>query len=101
MREANIHDTVLGDEADGKSALAGLTSAAGFFRHELRQNLSLRYIPELSFKLDKSLEYGLKIDRLLDSLHISPDEAASADEADDDQDYDDDEDDDDQDDAAA
>jgi ribosome-binding factor A len=101
LRVAKVHVTVLGDEADGKSAMAGLTSASGFFRHELRQNLSLRYIPELSFKLDKSLEYGLKIDRLLDSLNINPDDEAPVDDFDDDdQDYDDD-DDFDQDDAAA
>lgn len=68
LRSARVFVTVLGDDADAKSTLEGLSSASRFFRHQLGQTLSLRYIPELSFKLDTSLEYGLKIEQLLDSI---------------------------------
>ena len=68
LREARVFVTVLGDEAAARSSLAGLDSAAGYFQHELGQSLSLRYIPKLHFKLDTSLEQGLKIDNLLDSI---------------------------------
>ncbi|RME99159.1 MAG: 30S ribosome-binding factor RbfA [Chloroflexi bacterium] len=68
LRSARVFVTVLGDDADAKSTLEGLASAARFFRHQLGQTLSLRYIPELNFRLDTSLEYGNKIDRLLDSI---------------------------------
>jgi ribosome-binding factor A len=68
LRLARVYVTVLGDEADAKSTLEGLVSAAGYFRHEMRQSLSLRYIPELNFKLDKSLEYGMRIESLLDTI---------------------------------
>ncbi len=68
LRVAWVYITVLGDAADVKSTLAGLTSAASYFRYEMRQSLSLRFIPELNFRVDKSLEYGLRIDRLLDSI---------------------------------
>ena len=68
LRLATIYVSVLGDDADVNQALAALKSAAGFFRHELGSTLTLRFIPELAFRLDKSLEQGLRIDQLLDSL---------------------------------
>ncbi len=68
LRVAWVHVSVLGDDDDAQTTLAGLASAAGYFRHQMKQNLSLRYIPELNFKLDKSLEYGMRIDKLLDSI---------------------------------
>ncbi len=69
LRLAHIYVSVLGGDDEVKQALKGLKSAAGFFRHELGSSLSLRFIPELSFRLDTSLEQGLHIDHLLDSLH--------------------------------
>lgn len=68
LRVAWVYVTTLGDDADAKKTLEGLASASSFFRYQLRQSLSLRFIPELNFKLDKSLEYGMHIDKLLDSL---------------------------------
>jgi ribosome-binding factor A len=47
---------------------------AGFIRHELACILSIRTVPELSFILDGSMEYGAKIDKLLDELDIKEDE---------------------------
>lgn len=69
LRVAHVYVSVLGSEDDVKQSLAGLGHAAGFFRRELGASLSLRYIPELDFRLDDSLERGFRIDQLLDSLH--------------------------------
>jgi ribosome-binding factor A len=68
LRLAHIYVSVMGGDDEAQQALAGLKSAVGFFRHELGSALSLRFVPELSFRLDKSLEQGLRIDQLLDSL---------------------------------
>ena len=68
LRVAHVYVSVLGDESEAQSTLAGLASAAGFFRHTMRQTLSLRYIPELRFKLDTSLEYGSRIESLLETI---------------------------------
>jgi ribosome-binding factor A len=68
LRVAHVYVSVLGNEDDVKRSLAGLEGAAGFFRHELGASLSLRYLPELDFRLDDSLEQGFRIDQLLDSL---------------------------------
>lgn len=68
LRQARVYVTVLGDQADAKSSLEGLNNAKGYFRRQLGQTVSLRYIPELVFKLDTSLEHGMRIEHLLDSL---------------------------------
>jgi ribosome-binding factor A len=69
LRIAHVYVSVLGSDDDVKQSLASLRHAAGFFRHELGASLTLRYIPELDFRVDDSLERGFRIDRLLDSLH--------------------------------
>jgi ribosome-binding factor A len=70
LRLATVYVSVMGGDDEVKQTLDGLKSATGFFRRELGSTLSLRFMPELSFRLDKSLEQGLHIDQLLDSLHI-------------------------------
>ncbi len=81
LRQATIYVSVMGDDDEVKQTLAGLESAAGFFRHELGSTLTLRFIPELLFRQDKSLEQGLHIDELLDSLHTeAPAEPAADDD---------------------
>jgi ribosome-binding factor A len=68
LRLATVYVSIMGGDDEAEQALAGLKSATGFFRHELGSTLTLRFVPELSFRLDKSLEQGLHIDQLLDSL---------------------------------
>jgi len=65
---ARIFFTVLGEEEDRQEALAGLGSAAGFLRTQLAQGLRLRTVPELIFELDRSAEYGQRIEDLLSQI---------------------------------
>ena len=53
-----------------KEALKGLKSATGFIRHELGKRLSIRKIPELTFRATDSIEYGAHISRLINDLKI-------------------------------
>lgn len=69
LRVAHVYVSVLGNDDEANESLASLRRAAGFFRRELGTTLSLRYLPELNFRPDDSLERGLRIDQLLDSLH--------------------------------
>lgn len=41
---------------------------AGFIRHELAQVMRLRTVPELRIHKDDSMEYGTKIDKILNDL---------------------------------
>ncbi|MGC8878915.1 MAG: 30S ribosome-binding factor RbfA [Anaerolineae bacterium] len=68
LENAWVYVSVLGTEEQVQEALAGLKSATGFLRREIAAALSLRIVPDLMFRLDDSLERGMRIDRLLDSI---------------------------------
>ena len=56
------------DESEKKDMLWALKSASGFIRHQLREEIILRTIPELSFEFDDSIEYSIHISQLLNSI---------------------------------
>ena len=47
-----------------------LKSASGVIRREIGKNVKLRHVPELSFKIDNSIEYGRHMSKIIDSLGI-------------------------------
>lgn len=65
LKQARVYVTIEGSAAEQAAAMKGLTAAAGFIRHELVERLQLRRAPELLFLLDRSEEYGDRIDELL------------------------------------
>jgi len=65
LRQARIFVSMMGSEAEQASTLKGLTAAAGFVRHEIAERLHLRRGPEIHFLLDRSAEYGERIEDLL------------------------------------
>jgi len=68
LRYAKIYISVFGNEDDKKNALEGLKNAAGFIRREIGQRIRLRYVPELIFKIDNSIEQGIYINKLIDNI---------------------------------
>lgn len=83
LKTAKVYISVLGDESKKKSTMAGIKNAAAFLRSQLARRLNLRNTPELRFILDDSVEYGMKIESLLDSCNIRYDEDEVLDEAED------------------
>ncbi len=69
LRFARVFVSILGNEAERQASLEGLESAKGYIRKHLGERIKLRYLPEIVFKEDRSLDEGEKIDRLIDSLH--------------------------------
>ncbi len=65
---AKIYYTVLDESQKDKTATA-LKSASGFIRHELRERIDIRQIPELKFIYDESIEYGHKIEEKLKEIN--------------------------------
>ncbi len=68
LRYAKVYISVLGTEEEKQATLKGLNSAAGFIRRELGRNIELRYSPEVIFQLDKSIEHGAHITKLLNDV---------------------------------
>jgi len=65
LRQASFFVSVFGDTAEQGSVLEGLNSAKGFIRHTLGQRLGLRWVPEIHFELDRTLDNQERIERLL------------------------------------
>jgi len=66
LRYARAFVSVLGDPEEQQQAEKALKKATGFIRTQLAHRIRLRYTPELSFKLDGSIEHGVRIASLLD-----------------------------------
>ncbi|HEX2769652.1 MAG TPA: ribosome-binding factor A [Geobacteraceae bacterium] len=65
---ATIYFTVIGSDEEKKASGQGLDSARGFIRKEMGKSLHMRYIPELVFQYDESVEYGSRIETLLKEI---------------------------------
>ncbi|MDR0905963.1 MAG: 30S ribosome-binding factor RbfA [Oscillospiraceae bacterium] len=83
LKFCRVYLSVLG-LTDEKKFMQGLKSASGYLRHELGQSLNLRAVPELVFRLDRSIEYGAHINSLIAGLEITPEEDNANDETSDD-----------------
>ncbi len=69
LRYATVFISIYGSDEERKDTLEGLTSASGFIRKEIGKNLNIRYIPEILFKHDLSIEHGIYISDLIDKLN--------------------------------
>ena len=68
LRHAKIFVSVMGSEEEKKGTIQALHHATGFIRHELAGRLTLRFMPEIVFKLDSSIEHGTHILSLIRKL---------------------------------
>jgi len=68
LKQCKIFVSILGDDSAKKEAMTGLKNAAPFLRKMLATRINLRHTPEISFVLDESLEYGMKMDKLFKDL---------------------------------
>lgn len=71
---ADVYVNALGDEARQNEVMSGLKHANGFLRREVGKRVRLRNTPELHFHWDTTLEYGERMNRLINSLNITPSE---------------------------
>ena len=62
------------DAQGKKDILAAFERSKGHIRTEIGKNLKARHVPELIFKYDESLEYGAKMDAILDRIEIPADD---------------------------
>lgn len=68
LKYCKVFVSVLGDEELRKSTAQGLNNATGFIRKQLAQRINLRNTPELTFIMDDSMEYGFRMNRLIDQV---------------------------------
>lgn len=54
------------DKESQERALEGLEHCKGLIKREIGQRMDLRRVPELLFEIDTSLEYGRRMDALIE-----------------------------------
>lgn len=65
LRQAKVYYSVFGGEEEKEDSFQGLESATGYIKRELGRRMRLKYMPEITFLFDDSLEYGAHIEELL------------------------------------
>ena len=68
LKLARIYFAIYGDDKKSEDAANGFESARGFIKRILARKLGLRYMPDLKFFYDDSLDYGSHIDQLLEKI---------------------------------
>ncbi|MFG0260845.1 MAG: 30S ribosome-binding factor RbfA [Novipirellula sp. JB048] len=68
MREAKVSVSVMGDENQKQLAIRGLKNSAGFLQSKIANRIEARFIPKLTFKLDKGLHNALVVNELLNKI---------------------------------
>ena len=66
LKKARVFVSVLGNREDREKTLLSLNRAAAHIRHEISSYIKLRTAPELDFQYDHSIEYGARIEELLE-----------------------------------
>ena len=74
LRSAKIFYSVLGKDEEHRKTRLALDSALGFIRKLVAQRINLRVATELMFKEDRSTEYSVKIEEVLNQLKESVNE---------------------------
>ena len=73
LRYSKVYVSIFGTKYTHQT-FEKLKNASGFVRKNLAGMLRARSIPDIVFELDDSMEYGEKMDRLIDNLDIHSEE---------------------------
>ncbi len=65
---ARVYFSILGSDEERQDILRVLEKAKGFIRSQLARRLQIRHVPELEFRIDTSIEIGVRMSALLDEL---------------------------------
>jgi ribosome-binding factor A len=67
-KTARVFLQVQGDDRESEETVAAVNAAKGYIRRELLLRLGVRHVPDLTFVLDRSEQYGSRIDEILGRL---------------------------------
>ncbi len=69
LRRARVFYTAMGDDRARAATRAGLRSARAHLRAVLGRQVRLKFLPELEFEEDQSIETAARIDELIERIH--------------------------------
>lgn len=65
---AKVYFTTLDDEKRDK-VIKDMNNASTYFRTELAKRIDIRHMPEIRFVYDESIEYGTKIEKIIEEIN--------------------------------
>lgn len=80
LKTCKAYISVLGDDKEKSDTIAGLRSAEGYIRRLLAKRLNLRNTPEIQFRLDESIEYGIHMSKVIREVNQEISESEGEDE---------------------
>jgi ribosome-binding factor A len=72
LRHARVFVSVMATPPEQETSVRALEDARRYLQHALAQRTELRYVPELTFKLDTSMEQAARITELLRKAREEP-----------------------------
>lgn len=69
LKYAKVFISVFGNDEEKETTMEGLKKSASFIRGQLAKRINLRNTPELTFILDNSIEYGVKMSKRIDEVN--------------------------------
>ncbi|MEG2348644.1 MAG: 30S ribosome-binding factor RbfA [Clostridia bacterium] len=67
QKYAKVYTSIYGKQNKEK-VIEALKKATGFIKSELSKRVKMRNIPALTFALDDSIEYGARMDKVIDDV---------------------------------
>ena len=81
LKTGYVYVSIYGaNEEETKRSFTILQDNAGFIRRELAQVMRMRTVPALTFRMDKSMVYGAKMDELFKTITYSTPETDTEEE---------------------
>lgn len=65
LRNAKVHVSIMGSDAQQQTALKGLQNSAGFLQQKIGRRIETRYTPRLKFVLDQGVKKSIEVARIL------------------------------------
>ena len=71
LKTAYVYVSIYGaNEEQTALTFSILQENAGFIRHELAKVMRMRTVPALTFRMDRSMSYGAKMDELFKKIQV-------------------------------
>jgi len=65
----DVFVSIMGEEDEINNSLEGLRNCCGFIKKNLKRRLKLKSIPNIRFLYDKSIDNGMRISEILETLN--------------------------------
>ena len=69
LKYATVFLSILGNDEKRKECLVGFESAKGYIKSELGKRVRIKFLPDLKFEIDQTIDEGIRISKLINQVH--------------------------------